>query len=566
MSAGNSDSSHDAQPRTFGRRGFLKRAPMLVAGTQAGVALAAMLGEGCAAPLADTGDGAISNVVVDTTAGKIRGMIVNGIRTFKGVPYGASTEGANRFMPPRKAAAWTGVRDALSLGPSSPQLPGFKTPEIQMMQNLASNPSSEDCLMLNVWTPGTDNAKRPVMFWLHGGGFQFGSGGQPFYDGANLARRGDVVTVTINHRLGCLGYLHLGDLGGPAFAKSGNVGVLDAVAALEWVRDNIEKFGGDPKNVMIFGESGGGSKVSTLLGMPAAKGLFHRAAIESGPGLTALPRETATKTATAFLNLLGLDKTKLDQLQKRSVEELIEAQSMVRGGFSPVHDGDVIPENMFDPVATPISADVPLLIGSNKDEGTFLLQSDADLFTFDEAGLKARVKNSVGGSDEAAERILSIYRTAYPHAKPTDYWVQIYTDRSMRMRSIALAERKAAQKKAPVYMYFFAWNTVGFGGKYKALHMAEIPFVFDNIWAAEAMTHGLPEAKALAAKISSAWIAFARTGDPAAKGLPEWPTYSADRRATMILDNDPRVENDPSHELRLFWLDEEKRQSAGRRG
>ena len=549
------------EPRTFGRRRLLK----------AGVVLASIMGEGHAlgdgyAAPADTDKGKSSDVVVETTAGKIRGANVNGIRTFKGVPYGASTEGANRFLPPKKPVPWMGVRDTLSLGPSSPQLPGFKTPEIQMMQNLASNPSSEDCLVLNVWTPGTDDAKRPVMFWLHGGGFQFGSGGQPFYDGANLARRGDVVTITINHRLGCLGYLHLGDLGGPAFAKSGNVGILDAVAALEWVRDNIEKFGGDPKNVMIFGESGGGSKVSTLLGMPAAKGLFHRAAIESGPGLTAVPRATATRTAATFLGLLGLDKTKLDQLQKRPVEELIEAQAMTRGGFSPVHDGDVIPENMFDPVATPISADVPLLIGSNKDEGTFLLQADAELFTFDEAGLKARVRNSAGGNDEAAERILSIYRKTYPNAKPTDYWVQIYTDRSMRMRSITLAERKAAQKKAPVYMYFFAWNTVGFGGKYKTLHMSEIPFVFDNIWAAEAMTHGLPEAKALAAKVSSAWIAFARTGNPAAKVLPEWPPYSADGRSTMILDNNPRVENDPSRDIRLFWLDEEKRQGAGGRG
>jgi para-nitrobenzyl esterase len=566
MSAGHSHWSDDDQPRTFGRRGFLKRAPMLVAGTQAGAVLASMLGEAYAATQTDTGKGAISDSIVETTAGRIRGMNLNGIRTFKGIPYGASTGGASRFMPPSKPVAWTGVRDALSLGPSSPQLPGFKTPEIQMMQNLTSNGSSEDCLVLNVWTPGTDNARRPVMFWLHGGGFQFGSGGQPFFDGANLSRRGDVVIVTINHRLGCVGYLHLGDLGGPAFAKSGNVGMLDAVAALEWVRDNIERFGGDPRSVMIFGESGGGSKVSTLLGMPAAKGLFHRAAIESGPALTAVPRETATRTATAFLKLLGLDRTRLDQLQKRSVEELIEAQSMVRGGFSPVLDGDVIPENMFDPVATPISADVPLLIGSNKDEGTFLLQSDSELFTFDEAGLRERVKKSVGGSDEATERILSIYRKTYPNAKPTDYWVQIFTDRSMRMRSITLAERKAAQKKASVYMYFFAWNTVGFGGKYKTLHMAEIPFVFDNIWAADAMTHGLPEAKALAAKVSSAWIAFARTGIPAAKGLPEWPTYSADRRSTMILDNDPRVENDPSHELRLFWLDEERRRSSGSRG
>ena len=284
-------------------------------------------------------------------------------------------------MPPHEARGVDGRTRRARTWAVLPAAAGVQDPGNPDDAEPRSNPSSEDCLVLNVWTPGTDDAKRPVMFWLHGGGFQFGSGGQPFYDGANLARRGNVVTITINHRLGCLGYLHLGDLGGPAFAKSGNVGMLDAVAALEWVRDNIEKFGGDPKNVMIFGESGGGSKVSTLLGMPAAKGLFHRAAIESGPGLTAVPRDTATKTATAFLNLLGLDKTKLDQLQNRSIQELIEAQSMVRGGFSPVHDGDVIPENMFDPVATPISADVPLLIGSNKDEGTFLLQSDADLFT-----------------------------------------------------------------------------------------------------------------------------------------------------------------------------------------
>lgn len=565
MSADDRHTRHQAR-RMFGRRGFLKRAPVLLAGTQAGAILTALLGEAEAAPpQADTRKGNSSEVVVETSAGKIRGVTVNGIRIFKGVPYGASTAGANRFMPPKKPVAWTGVRDALELGPSCPQLPGFKTPEIQLMQNLGSNPSSEDCLVLNVWTPGTDRGRRPVMFWLHGGGFQFGSGGQPFYDGANLARRGDVVTVTINHRLGCLGYLHLGDLGSQAFARSGNVGMLDAVAALEWVRDNIEKFGGDAKNVMIFGESGGGSKVSTLLGMPAAKGLFHRAAIESGPALTATPRDSATRTAESFLNLLGVDKSKLDQLQTRPVGELIEAQSLVRGGFSPVHDGEVIPEQMFDPVATAISADVPLLIGSNKDEGTFLLQSDADLFTFDEAGLKTRVKRSAGGSDEAAERILSVYRKAYPDAKPTDHWVQIYTDRSMRMRSIALAERKAAQKKAAVYMYFFAWNTVGFGGKYKALHMAEIPFVFDNIWAAETMTHGTPEARALAARVSSAWIAFARNGSPAAEGLPEWPAYSAERRATMILDNNPRIETDPASDLRLFWLEEEKRQGASRR-
>ena len=543
----------------MGRRGFLKQTSAVAA--QAG-ALAFLSGGG-ATVVAQTGKVAGQDVVVETTFGKVRGRKMNGISTFKGIPYGASTAGANRFMPPMKPTAWTGTRDALDFGSSCPQLPGFKTPEIQLMQNLAGGPSSEDCLVLNVWTPGTDGGKRPVMFWLHGGGFQFGSGSQPFYDGANLARRGNVVTITINHRLGCLGYLHLADLGGPSFTKSGNVGILDAVAALEWVRDNIERFGGDPKNVMIFGESGGGSKVSTLLGMPAAKGLFQRAAIESGPALTATSRDAATRTATAFLTNLGLDKTKLDRLHDVPTEHLIEAQSMTRGGFSPVHDGDVIPENMFEPVATRISEDVPLIIGSNKDEGTFLLQSDAELFTINDAGLHSRVKNAVG-SDEAANRVLDLYRKTYPNARPTDYWVQIYTDRSMRTRSMTLAERKAAQNKAPVYMYFFAWDTVGFGGKYKALHMAEIPFVFNNIANAEAMTHKLPEAQALADKMSDAWIAFAKTGNPTTKGLPQWAPYSADHRATMIFDNNPRVENDPARELRVFWEEEERRQGSGR--
>jgi para-nitrobenzyl esterase len=550
-------SQHSGGDRRVGRRGFLKQTLAAQAG-----AFALLSGQSAPAA-AQTAKSSGQDVIVETAFGKVRGRRANGISTFKGIPYGASTATAGRFMPAKKPAAWTGTRDALDFGPSCSQLPGFKTPEIQLMQNLAGGASSEDCLVLNVWTPATDGAKRPVMFWLHGGGFQFGSGSQPFYDGENLARRGNVVTITINHRLGCLGYLHLADLGGPSFAKSGNVGILDAVTALEWVRDNVERFGGDPKNVMIFGESGGGSKVSTLLGMPAAKGLFQKAAIESGPALTATTREAATRTATAFLTTLGLDKTKLDRLQNLPVQQLIEAQSMTRGGFSPVRDGDVIPEHMFEPTATRLSEDVPLLIGSNKDEGTFLLQSEADLFTMDEAALRSKVKNAMG-SEEAASRVLDLYRRTYPKARPTDYWVQVYTDRSMRTRSIALAERKAALNKAPVYMYFFAWDTVGFGGKYKAMHMAEIPFVFDNIANAEAMTHKLPEAQTLADKMSSAWIAFAKSGNPATKELPQWSPYSADHRATMIFDNNPRVENDPARELREFWAKEEQRPAAGR--
>jgi para-nitrobenzyl esterase len=337
--------------------------------------------------------------------------------------------------------------------------------------------------------------------------------------------------------------------------------MLDAVAALEWVRDNVERFGGDPANVMIFGESGGGSKVSTLLGMPSARGLFHRAAVESGPALTSGSRDAAARTAASFLGVLGLDKTKLARLTELPVGRLIEAQSLARGGFGPVVDGTVIPAHMFEPMATSISEDVPLLIGSNKDEGTFLLQSDAELFTLDEAASRARVKDFAGGSDAAADRIIGIYRRTFPDLSPTYRWVRIYSDRRMRMRSIALAERKAALGKAPVYMYFFAWGSVGFGGKYRAMHMAEIPFVFDNIDQADMLTHGLPEARELAAKVSEAWIAFARTGKPASSGLPEWPAYSADNRATMILDRQPRLEIDPDSALRTFWVEEDKRET-----
>src|SRR5579864_2898442 len=254
--------------------------------------------------------------VVTTNAGKIRGAMQDKVHAFKGVPYGASTEGAGRFMPPAKPQAWSGVRDALELGPASPQVPSTLIPESMAQQPKGDGAGSEDCLHLNVWTPSVGGGKRPVMVWFHGGGYSAGSANWAMYDGANLAAKQDVVVVTVNHRLNVFGYLYLADLGGEKYARSSNVGMLDTIAALEWVRDNISAFGGDPGNVTIFGQSGGGGKVSTLMGMPAAKGLFHRAIAMSGSNVTGMPRDRANKGVEALLGKLGLKPNQVDQLQK----------------------------------------------------------------------------------------------------------------------------------------------------------------------------------------------------------------------------------------------------------
>jgi para-nitrobenzyl esterase len=503
------------------------------------------------------------HIVAEITSGKLRGAVKDGVQIFKGIPYGAPAGGAARFKPASKAAPWTGVRDALEFGPRAFQNDNSfgLMPELMALFSAEAMPMSEACLVLNVWTPALDGRKRPVMFWCHGGAFISGSGASAWYDGGNLARKGDVVVVTINHRLGAPGFLFLGDLAGEEYADSGNVGMLDIVEALRWVRDNIASFGGDPGNVTIFGESGGGAKVSVLMAMPAAHGLFHKAIIQSGVAVTVMDRGDATETAAMVLHELGLDAKRIDQLHEVPAENLIKAQTAImakvgsglsalanrrRLGFNPVFDGRALPHHPFEPAAPKTSANIPLIIGTNKDEILLFAPQLADL---DEPTMQSRMKAFLGDSHQ---RIIGEYRRARPHASAGEIATAITTDKFVRLASITLAERQAAQHAAPVFMYLFEWETPVLGGKLKSPHALEISFVFDNV-ATDRLSGDAPSKFALAEKMSQAWLAFARSGNPSHEGIPMWPAYSSDDRATMIFDNQCKITHDPNGAERKAW-------------
>lgn len=505
----------------------------------------------------DLGDSSPS-AVVHTTAGRVRGITRDRVNAFFGVPYGASTSGARRFMPPVKPDPWTGIREAVSFGPKSPQGP-WRYLINEGAQADRREPAGEDCLMLNVWSKGPGSGPKPVMVWLHGGAFNQGSGAFTVWDGENLARRHDVVVVTVNHRLDAFGFLYLEQLGGEKYANSSNVGMQDIVAALEWVRDNIAEFGGDPKNVTIFGQSGGGAKVSTVLAMPSAKGLFHRAIIQSGAWVKGLTKVDATKTAVTYLGNLGLKPDQVDDLQSLPVERLVAALGAPEfvGGFGgsttlswgPVVDGRYLPRNPFDPDAPETAAHIPLLVGTTESEVAFV--KGMELEPMDDAALHAHVKQVLRVADDSAvDRIIDVYRKGRPGASNTDLYLILNSDATWRAGAMTEAERKADQGTAPVYVYYFTWQSPVRDGKLRSFHTLEIPFVFDNVDMATGVTGSGQERYALEDKISGAWVAFARTGNPNHSGLPNWPSFNTTQRATMILDNECKVVDDPHGEER----------------
>jgi len=478
-------------------------------------------------------------------------MANTGIKIFRGIPYGADTSSKNRFMPPRKPTAWSGTRSHIGYGQIAPQTAsGYRSDYAQLIQwdkHIGTGGMGEDCLSLNVWTPGVnDGGKRAVLVSFHGGGWATGSGNGPMYDGGQLALLGDVVVVTVNHRLASFGYTHLSAVGAPDdFKFAGVCGVMDMVLSLEWVRDNIAAFGGDPSRVMIFGQSGGGSKTSTLLATPAAKGLFHRAVVQSGSTLRLLSEADAEKSADRLLKTLEIPRNRIADIQRIPWEELLEAQAKAGGAFTPVMDGRYLPHHPFDPVAPPESRDVPLIISTTLEDAALRLTN----WELSEAGLTALLNERYKGK---AVEILELYRPATSGKTPYLVQAQVFTDNQVRSRAIAQAERKAAQGGAGVWMYIWEWATPAFEGKLGAVHGHDVDASF-NLYRNGICGTGEKTGRLMSRRLASTFVAFAKTGNPDNDQIPHWAAYDDQTRATMIFDANTRVVNDPRSAIRKYW-------------
>lgn len=505
--------------------------------------------------------------IVDTKYGKLRGYRENGVNFFKGVPYAGEISGVNRFKKAGRVEPWTGVRDAIKLGNPSIQ-PANQT------YGLNEPEPDENCLVLNIWTPANDGKKRPVMVYNHGGGFRTGSGGAVSQDGANLARMYDVVVVATNHRLGFLGFLYLEELADEEYRGSGNRGVQDIAIALKWINENITEFGGDPNNVMIFGESGGGMKTSCLYAMPEAAPYFNKASIESGPGVEIMSPETAAASTREVLKYLNISPKNWKKILEVPAAKILEAQENIPvnsnglsggfhgignsgiGGYGAVQDGAVMPANPFDPNAPVLSREKPLLVGWNEEEYIFfaMVGGDTDVFTLSENGLKLRLQKDFG---ENAELIQKTYCEAYPEKTSGEIYIAVRSILMMGLGSIRIAERKARQKGAPIYLYNFGYKSnakiPGTEFEMGAMHAMDIPFKFYNV---EGGMAGNAEDRFQASKnMTSFWTNFAKKGVPSAPRQPDWPEYNLEKRSLMRIDTQCSVLENRFGKVREMWED-----------